>query len=183
MVKPAVVLLVLAALAVGATVAGAVKSDDWTGERTYRFTAATLPMPDQDGQAAGSAPARFDVPAPRNATGMAATVDVTFVGQALQGGTAVVRIGGTAPDGTPLAAVTGTLAVPQGATTATASFEVNATWLELPGAVRDTRTPAGVTWERPLSLVVTVERPSDAPVASYSFTADVAGTFTAYASP
>lgn len=182
MAKPGVVLVVLALVAVGLTVLGAVRSDAWTGERTHRFATAAVPLAEQEPQAAGASPARFEIAAPDNATAVAATVQVTFTGQAVRGGQAVVRIGGTAPDGTPLAPMTATLQVPQGGTTTSASFAFNATWLDVPDAVRDTRVPAARTWERPLVLTVSVERPTDAPVASYSFTADVAGAFTTYAS-
>lgn len=182
MAKPDLVLLALAAVAVVATTVGALKSDDWTGERTYRFGETQQPLPPQEAQPAGSAPARFEVPVPPNGTGLRATVQVDFTGQAVQGGTAVVRIGGTGPDGKPLPTLTRTLAIEQGATSGGASFAYNATWLDVPGAVRDTRVPAGTAWERPLVLLVTVERPSDAPLAGYAFTAGLAGSFTRYAS-
>lgn len=182
MAKPDLVVFALAALAVVATTVGALKSNDWTDERTYRFEAALAPVPGQEPQAAGSAPARFEVPAPDNATALTATIDVAFTGQALQGGTAVVRVGGTAPDGTPLPTVTRAFAVDQGATSASLSIPYNATWSEVPGSVRDTQRPDGQAWAQPLVVLVTVERPSDAPVANYAFTTSLAGTFATYAS-
>lgn len=180
MARPDLVLFALAAAALIGTTVGALKSDDWTGERTYRFHGTLEAMPAQEARPAGSAPARFEIAVPLNGTGAIATVDVAFAGQSVQGGTAVVRIGGTAPDGSPLPTVTRTLAIGQGATSASGSFAYNATWMQEPGDVRDTRRPAGQAWPQPLVLLVTVERPSDAPVANYAFTAALAGSFTTY---
>ncbi len=44
----------------------------------------------------------------------------------------------------------------------------------------DTRDPDGVNWDGPLVIFVSVERPSDVPLASYSFTAQVGGRFVTY---
>ena len=180
--KADVVLVALGVVAAVATATGYAKSDDWTGERTYTFTATDVAVPAQGPVPAGSAPARFEWPTPANATGAALEIRVSATGQAVRGGVAIIRVSGVAPDGTNLAPETHTMTIAQGSTSNEIGFTFNATWAETPGRVRDTQEPEGMAWEKPLVVTVTVERPSDLPAATYAFTASANGTFAAYAS-
>ncbi len=127
-VKPDAVVIALAAVAVIATTVAVMSSADWTSEETYAFAVSTdTVLPEQGPVPAGSAPARFEWPAPDNSTGILATVTVTFQGQAVQGGNAIIRISGTAPDGTQLPVQTRTLAV--SGTQQTEGKPYNATWM------------------------------------------------------
>lgn len=176
-----VAVAVLAVAAVVLTGVGVAQSDAWTGERTYRFTTATVALAPQGPTSVGAAPARFDWPAPVNATALHVNATVTFTGQAVQGGTAIVRLVIVAPDGHALPPVTRSLAVAAGASTATLTFEHAATWAMTPHTVRDARVPDGLPWTGPVSVLVSVDRPSDLPVANYSFTAAVAAEATTFA--
>jgi hypothetical protein len=178
--KVDVVLVALGVVAAVATSVAFAKSDGWTDERTYTFSEGFVPFAAQGPTPAASAPARFEVPAAANATGATVDVLVAYSGQAIQGGTAVIRVSGVAPDGTNLPPLTKTLAIGQGNTAGEFGFTFNATWAEAPGTVRDTQEPAGYSWGMPLVLTVTVERPSDLPAATYAFTASVSGTFDAF---
>jgi hypothetical protein len=174
--KVDVVLVALGVVAAVATTVAIAKSDDWTGERTYTFSSSSdTVLPDQGPIPAGSAPARFEWVVPDNATGILATIAVNYQAQAVQGGQAIVRISGTAPDGSSLPVVTWTL--PVSGTSGTQAQAYNASWQETPRDVRDTRQPDGMHWEGPLVVLVTVERPADVPLASYSFTAQAGGRF------
>ncbi len=172
------VLAVLIVAALAATGAGVAKSDDWTGERTFTYGSASVPLESQGPMPAAAAPARFEWAAPDDATGVRLEFVVDFAGQAIQGGSATIRVSGTAPDGTQLPVQTRSLPVAQGATSAQAGFAYNATWLEEPGHVRDTQEPAPRHWQRPLVVLVSVERPGDLPAATYAFSASAAGAFT-----
>lgn len=178
--KVDVVLVALGVVAAVATTVAVAKSGDWTGERTYTFAEGVVPFAEQGPTPAASAPARFEVPAAANATGATVDVLVAYSGQAVQGGMAVIRVAGVAPDGTNLQPLTKTMAIGQGNTAGEVAFTFNATWAEAPETVRDTQTPDGYSWEMPLVLSVTVERPSDLPAATYAFTASVSGTFDAF---
>lgn len=180
--KVDVVLVALGVVVAVATAVGVAKSDDWTGERTYTFTATEVALPAQGPVPAGSAPARFEWPAPANATGATLEVRVSATGQAVRGGVAIIRVGGVAPDGTNLPPETHTMAIGQGSTANDIGFSYNVTWAEAPDRVRDTQVPGARAWDGPLVVTVTVERPSDLPAATYSFTAAANGTFAAYAS-
>jgi hypothetical protein len=175
--KADAVLGVLIAAALVATGVGVAKSDDWTGERTYRHGSGELPLAPQGPMPAGSAPARFEWAAPDNATGVRLDVIVEFTGQAVQGGSATIRVSGTAPDGSQLPVQTRPMAVAPGATSSQAAFGYNATWTREPAKVRDTQPPASLRWERPLVVLVTVERPGEPAVATYAFTASATGAF------
>lgn len=177
--KADAVLLVLAAVVTVVTLAGVVASDSWTDERRFRFEASTQPLEPQTMPAA-TAPARFEWPAPDNATAAVLNVTITFAGQAVQGGSATVRVSGTAPDGTPLPVKTVALPVAAGATAATIDIPYNATWLALPDDVTDTREPPATRWDAPFVLLVSVDSPSDLPVASYAYTASATGAFVVY---
>ena len=172
------VLVVLLVAALAVTGVGVAKSDDWTGERTYRFASAQRPLEQQDGVPAGAAPARLEWAAPDNATGVQLDMLVDFAGQSVQGGAATIRVSGTAPDGSQLPVQTRTLAIAPGATSAQASFGYNATWLEPRSTVRDTQEPPAVRWEQPLVVLVSVDRPGDTPVSNYAFTVSATGAFT-----
>lgn len=179
--KADVVVVVLAVAVVLVTLTGVAASDRWTGERTFGFAAGEEPAPPQGPAPAGPAPARFEWPAPDNATAIALNVTITFTGQALQGGQATIRIGGTAPDGSNLPASIMTLAIPQGATSSSVDLPYAAAWLEMPDDVRDTRTPPPAHWAAPLVITVSVDAPGDAPIATYAFTAQAVGVFVVYA--
>lgn len=178
-VKAIVVVAGLAVAALLVTALGVAKSDDWSGERTYRFDATMQDLASQGPLAAGAAPAKFTWEAPSNATAANYTIVVAFSGQAVQGGSAVVRAKATAPDGQ-TTSTTGTLAIPQGATSGELTLQLTFVWHDLPGKVRDTRQPDGLDWEAPLALEVTVERPSDLPVANYAFTATASGVASSF---
>ena len=171
-------LVVLMVVALAVTAVGVAKSDDWTGERTYRFGTAQLPLVQQGPAAASSAPARLEWVAPDNATAVSLDLLVDFAGQAVQGGAATIRVSGTAPDGSQLPVQTRTLAIAPGATSAQASFGYNATWLAARGAVRDTQSPAALHWDQPLLVLVSVDRPGDTPASAYAFTVSATGSFT-----
>lgn len=175
-----IAIAVLAALALVVTGIAVAKSDDWTGERRYTFTQTTTDLAPQT-MPAGSAPARFEWPAPANATAMTVNVTVTFSGQAAQGGSAVVRIRVVAPDGTNLPSTTKAMSIGAGQTSASLTLEHAVAWAQAPPDVRDTRPPEGIAWTGPLQLFITVDRPADLPLASYAFTANVTGTVTSFA--
>ncbi|MEK6974961.1 MAG: hypothetical protein AABY18_01300 [Candidatus Thermoplasmatota archaeon] len=178
--KVDVVLVALVVVAAAATAIAVAKSGSWTEERTYSFAATQVSLAAQGPAPASSAPARFEWPAAANATGASLTVFVNFTGQAIQGGQAIVRIAGLAPDGSNLAPATRTLDVVQGSTAGGTSLLYNATWADVPGDRRDTGVPEGMAWQKPLVITVTVERPGDLAAASYSFTASVGGSFAAF---
>lgn len=179
--KPILVVGLLAVAALVVTAVGVAKSDDWTRERTYEFHATQAAIPGGAALAAGSAPARFEYALAANATGSQLEATVSFSGQAVQGGNAAIRVKATAPDGRTTTTVTAVLTIAQGGTSAEVVVRLAFTWLDLPGAVTDTQQPDGTTWALPLVIEVTVERPADLPVATYGFTATVAGTVDAYA--
>jgi hypothetical protein len=180
--KADIVLVVLAMVALGVTGLGAAKSDDWTGERTYTFSAGTSELAAQGPTPVGSSPTRFEWPAPTNATSLVLNVTVSFTGQAVRGGSAVLRVTGIAPDGTSLPVQTRGLTIGQGATSASVSFDYEARWMEQPTKVRDTQAPMAQVWSDPIVVLVTVERPGDLPAASYAFTATLAGDVMGFAS-
>lgn len=166
--------LIVAALVV--TGVGVAKSDDWTQERTYRFANSEVPLAQQGPTPAASAPARLEWPVPDGATGTRLQLTVEFTGQAVQGGSATIRVSGTAPDGTPLPVQTRPMPIGPGATSAQVDFGYNATWLDAPAKVRDTREPEARHWERPLAVLVSVERPGDVPGGtSYAFAVTALG--------
>lgn len=176
--------LILAALMVAALAAsalGAINSDAWTGERTIRFVTATVPLGDQEPVAVSATPGRLEWNLPNNATSIRLNVTVTFAGQAVQGGSATVSLRATTPDGKTVTPATASLAIPQGATSATASFSYNATWANVPATTDDTRVPASVVWGMPFVLEITVERPADVGIATYSFMGAATGSTTTYA--
>lgn len=179
--KVDVVLVALGVVAAVATTVAIAKSDDWTGERTYTFTVTDHAAPAQGPVPAGSAPARFEWAAPANATGATLDIRVSATGQAVRGGVAIIRVSGVAPDGSNLPPETHTMAIGQGSTSNDIGFRFNTTWAETPDRVRDTQEPAGMAWEKPLVVTVTVERPADLPAATYAFTASANGTFATYA--
>lgn len=174
-----VALAVLAALALVATGVAVAKSNDWTGERRYRFTATTIELEAQS-MPAGSAPARFEWIAPANATGVHVNATISFAGQAVQGGSAVIRIRIVAPDGTNLPSVTRALAIGAGQSSASITIDHAADWAPIPESVRDNRQPMGYVWTGPLQIFVTVDPPADLPVASYAFTASLNCTVAAF---
>lgn len=173
--KADLVLGVLAVLALVLTGVAVAKSDDWTGERSYTYASAAVPLASQGPTGVGSVPTRFEWPAPINATGMRVNVTIAFSGQAVQGGSAIVRVAGIAPDGTQLPVQTRSLAIGQGATSAELVFDYAASWMDVPGRVRDTQQPPAQGWDKPLVVTVTVDRPGDLPAASYAFTATLVG--------
>lgn len=179
-VKAGVIVGILAVVAILGTVLGVAKSDDWASEHTYRFDATQQELPATEPSAAGSAPARFAVPMADNATAARLELRVVFTGQAVQGGSAVVRVKALAPDGQTVGTVTAPLVVGQGATAAEATLLLDLAWLPMPGPVVDTRQPDGHAWTAPLLVDVTVERPADLPVATYSFTAQLSGHVDGY---
>lgn len=173
------ILAVLAALALVATGIAVAKSDAWTGERRYTFAATAIALEPQT-MPAGSAPARFEWPAPANATGVQVNATVSFTGQAAQGGSAVIRLRVVAPDGTNMPSITKSLPIGAGQTTASITLEHTVSWAELPAPLRDNHQPEGLAWTGPLQVFVTVDRPGDLPVASYAFTANVSATVMAF---
>lgn len=179
--KADIVLVALGLAALVLTGVAVAKSDAWTGERTYRYASVAAPLAAQGPSTAGSVPARFEWPAPDNSTGTGIEVAIAFSGQAVQGGAVIVRVSGVAPDGTQLPVQTRTFAVAQGATSGGIDFAYNASWATQPHKVRDIQAPSAWHWEKPLLVLVTVERPADVPAASYSFTAAVTGSFTVFA--
>lgn len=181
MVKAFLVVGLLAVAALGVTVLAVAQSDAWTGERTYSFQATTAALPASEPLPAGAAPARFSLNLPANATAVAGEATIAFTGQAVQGGNAAVRIKTIAPDGRTTATTTALLPVAQGATSGQVVVPFNLTWLEVPASVTDTQQPDGQAWALPLRIEITVERPADLPVATYGFTATLAGTLAGYA--
>lgn len=166
------ILAVLVALALIATGIAVAKSKDWTGEQRYEFTTNSVALEPQV-LPAGSSPARFEWPVPANATGVSINATVSFTGQAVQGGSAVIRVRIVAPDGTNLPSVTKALTIGSGQTTASLAIEHVANWAEVPRPLKDNRDPSPLVWPGPLQVFITVDRPADLPVASYAFTADV----------
>lgn len=173
--KADIVLVVLAVAALTLTSVAVARSDGWTGERTYPYATSTVALADQAPTAVGSTPTRFEWPAPTNSTGILLNVTLDFAGQAIRGGSAVVRVSGVAPDGSQLPVVTRSLPIAQGGTSASLTFDYAAAWMEVPERVRDTQRPEAVSWQKPIVVTVTVEQPGDLPAASYAFTATLAG--------
>lgn len=181
-VDPALVIIaVLAVAALVLTGVGVAKSDAWTDERSYRFTAATVDLAAQGPTPASATPARFEWAAPVNATGLRLNATVAFTGQAVQGGSATVRITVIAPDGHALPSVTRALNIGQGATSASLDIGHAVTWADVPSTVRDTQQPESMAWGKPIVVQVSVDRPSDVPVATYAFTVSVTATATTFA--
>jgi hypothetical protein len=174
--KADIVLAVLAVAAVAATAVGGFSGDRWTGERTLHFTSHDEGLAEQGPSPATGAGARFNWTMPDNATSANLTVDLSFSGQAIRGGSATVSVRITTPDGESHP-VTASWAIPQGATTAEKTVTANVTWDVLPTTLRDT-TDSGHArpWTRPLEVVVVVERPADVPLAQYAFTATASGS-------
>lgn len=180
--KADVVLIVLGVLAVWATLAGALAGDRWTDERTVRFATMEVPLGSMGPEPADGAGARLDWTVPPNATAANFVVLLTFQGQAIQGGTAVVSLRVTTPDGHAQPPVVHTWTIPQGATGASLELNATAQWFDVPGTLRDTTSSShGVAWNRPLEILVVVEAPGDLPVATYSFEAGASAAVTTYA--
>jgi hypothetical protein len=180
--KSDLVVLVLAVLAVTATLVGALSGDRWTDERTVRFAAGSADLPAQGPEDLVASQVDFNWTLPANATSGRFVVDLEFTGQAIRGGAATVTLRVTGPDGKALAPQTASWSIPQGATSS--ALQVNGTfaWAEAPGTLRDTTSSAhGLSWSRPVVLQVVVQAPGDLPLASYSFSATAQGTVSTYA--
>lgn len=180
--KADIVLIVLAALAIWATLAGALGGDRWTDERTVRFATTEVLLGSVGPAPADGAGAHLNWTVPVNSTSATFVVLLTFEGQAVTGGNAIISLRVTTPDGKVQPAITQTWAIPQGATTGSIEVNATATWHDVPATLRDTTSSAhGVMWGRPLELLVVVEAPSDLPLASYSFAAGARASATTYA--
>jgi hypothetical protein len=179
--KADVGLAVLVVLAVAATAVGGLSGDRWTGERTLHFASHEQPLAPSALESVGAG-AHFNWTLPDNATAANLTVSLYFDGQAMRGGSATVSVRITAPTGEGEPPVTLAWAIPQGATTAETTVTAASWWAEAPAALRDTTDEGHArAWSEPLKVVVTVEPPSDLPLAQYSFTAQVSGTVTVFA--
>ena len=180
--KSDVVLAILAVLAVAATAVGGLSGDRWTGERTLRFASHSQSLPPSELAPAGGGGASFNWTLPANATSANLTVSLYYNGQAVRGGSATVTVRVTPPTGKGDPPVTTSWTIAQGATSAETTLTVESTWDEMPSKLRDT-TDQGHSraWTEPLEVVVTVEPPSDLPLAQYSFTAQVSGPVTVFA--
>lgn len=180
--KADIVILVLAVLAATATLVGALSGDRWTDERVVRFEWRTdTPLAAQGPDAVPASGLRYNWTAPANSTAATFTVDLAFSGQAVRGGTATVSLRVTSPDGTVHPPVTQAWAIGQGSTSAQTQVNATIEWARVPGAQRDTTSNAhGLQWDRPIEIQITVQPPSDVPLASYSFEATAAGVMTTY---
>lgn len=180
--KSDLVVLVLAILALTATLVGALSGDRWTDERTVRFAQGTATLPAQGPEDLVASSAEFNWTLPANATAGTFVVDLEFSGQAIRGGTATVTLRVTGPDGKALTPTTTPWAIPQGATTATLQVNGTFAWAEAPDKLRDTSSSShGLAWASPVILQVVVQAPGDLPLASYSFSAAAQGSVATYA--
>lgn len=179
--KADVVLAVLAVVALAATAVAGVSGDRWTGERTYRFESRQTLLPPSELSPAGGAGARFNWTVPDNATSADLNVTLYYSGQAFRGGNAIVSVRVTTPDGRNHPPVTQSWAIPQGATSGEMALNTSAVWDHMPETLRDTSAEGhGRVWTKPLQVFVTVEEPSDVPLANYGFTATVTGSLNVY---
>lgn len=179
--KADVVLAVLAVAAVAATAVTGLSGDRWTGERTYRFESQQGLLPPSELLPAGGAGAHFNWTLPDNSTSANLAVTLYFNGQAFRGGNAIVSVRITGPDGRNAPPVTRSWTIPQGSTAEQATVNATVSWDSMPETLRDTSASGhSRTWTTPLQVAVTVEPPSDVPLASYDFTATVSGSITVY---
>jgi hypothetical protein len=180
--KADIVLIVLAVLAVWATLAGALGGDRWTDERTVRFATAQSQLAAAGPTEVPGGGVLLNWTMPVNATSASFVVDLAFSGQAIRGGGAIVTLRVTSPDGQGHPPLTQSWTIPQGSTSGSLQLNTTVSWMETPRTLRDTTSSAhGVHWMAPLILQVVVEPPSDLPLASYSFTATATGTVASYA--
>jgi hypothetical protein len=181
--KADVILGILVVVALVATAVAGLSGDRWTGERTLSFAESSQPLPPSELVPASGAGASFNWTVPDNATSANLTVMLYYSGQAFRGGTAIVSLRLTTPDGQSVPTVTRSWIIPQGATSGEMTVDVGAVWDEAPETFRDTTDEGHQrAWSRPLELVVVVERPSDVPLATYGFEASVTGTLSVFAS-
>lgn len=179
--KADVVLTVLAVVALVATAVAGLSGDRWTGERTYRFESQSVLLPPSELSPAGGAGARFNWTVPDNSTSANLTVSLYYSGQAFRGGNAIVSIRVTTPDGRDQPPVTQSWVIPQGSTSEEMTLNASAMWDQVPETLRDTSDEGhGRMWTKPLQVLVTVEEPSDVPLANYGFTASVTGSLDVY---
>ncbi|MHB1260983.1 MAG: hypothetical protein ACYC2H_04625 [Thermoplasmatota archaeon] len=179
--KADLVLAVLAVVAVAATAVAGLSGDRWTGERTYRFESHQESLPPSELSPAGGAGARFNWTVPDNATSANLTITLYYNGQAFRGGNAIVSVRITTPDGENQPPVTQSWVIPQGSTGEEMTLNASAVWDHMPRTLRDTSGHSHArTWTKPLVVLVTVEQPSDVPLANYEFTASVSGSVTVF---
>lgn len=177
-----VVLVLLAAVAVFATAAGALSSDKLSGEHMVRYDAVTGDLAAQGPANAGGSGARFNWTVPDNATSARLNVTVSFTGQSVQGGSSTVTVRVTMPDGRPSSSTT-SLQIPAGSSSpVSVTLDVPVSWAPFPSDVREGKDGGAATlhWPMPLEIVVVASRPSDVPLANYMFMATAAGTVESY---
>lgn len=170
-------------VAIAATTLGVVFYEDLAGEQDVLFSETTNDLADATANVNSAQMISWD--ARDNATAASFDVQVDFSGQALQGGTASVRIDVRTPDG---ATVTQTeqLAIAAGATSASGSWSVpQIRFLALPAATTTQGEPfdATHTWSTGYSVTITVTPPGGAAAfppagGAPSYTATVGGTET-----
>ena len=145
---------------------------------------ASRATPEPSGTAvspAGGAGARFNWTVPDNATSANLTLTLYYSGQAFRGGNAIVSVRITTPDGNNAPPLTQSWAIPQGSTGEEMTLNASAVWARLPETLRDTSADGHARiWAKPLVVWVTVEQPSDVPLANYDFTATVSGFLTVF---
>jgi hypothetical protein len=179
--KADLVLAILVVAAVAATAVGGLSGDRWTDERTLRFSSQEEALPSQGSMPAGGAGARFNWTVPDNATAANLTLSLTSSGQAIRGGTATVSVRVVTPDGKSQPPVTQSWTIAQGSTSGQTVVNVTVAWAETPDRLRDTTDQGhSLAWDRPLEVLVTVDRPADLPLAQFTTAATASGTLTVY---
>jgi hypothetical protein len=175
--KADLVLAILAVAALAATAVGGLSGDRWTDERTLHFSSHEQSLPEQGPTPASGAGARFNWTAPDNATATNLTIALSYSGQAIRGGTATVSVRVTTPDGQGQPPVTQSWTIAQGSTSGQITVNLTAVWAEAPLKLRDTTSEGhSFVWDRPLEVLVTVDRPADLPLAQFTATATASGT-------
>jgi hypothetical protein len=109
-----------------------------------------------------AAGATLEWPVPNNGTSAQVQGTLRFAGQAIQGGTAQVRLELQLPDGS-VVPWDGAMQLAPGAQSQVLDFELEGQWAELPSEVKadPDHFDATTAWPQPLVLRVSVTPPSD----------------------
>lgn len=186
MKKVDIVIAVLGAVALLATVAGVLLFDD--GTQNYQFNEASMSV-DTDPEAVEGGEARFTWPTPQNATGAAFDVEVLCNGgNPIGPGMVSATVELIGPDNsTSTESQEFDVSAQTGCDQALGTISVNLTWAEVPDGFRGTEDDLddrAMAWTQDIELVVTVEGPNEPgavlPTQSLQFGAVASGSITAY---
>jgi len=187
MAKVDVLIGAMGGVALLATVLGVVFYEELSGTREYTFLEYAVPLDERE-DAVGAQPTSFIYGTPDNATAIDLSVQVSFSGQAIVGGSATVIVQFLAPDGN-VTEKQAELSIARGATSATTTVDLEARWadppddVEVEGALN--ATAHATSWAgMPMEVRITVEPPgTEIPALSdYRFTATIDGELRVYRS-